>query len=138
MKCDYKNLLLLAWTGFVMYLLNNSIIESFLSSDRQSRLHMPGFTLRRVVCGAPIFNYVLELGIMFFIVKVLVYWSGVYKWKKTKTDGGWELLAFVFLLFLFDNYSLLWCFSVFLISRVIFFWCYLGFLRSFLFSLRTK
>ena len=49
---------------------------------------MPGFTLRRVVCGALIFNRVLELGIMFIIVKVLVCWSDVYKRKKIK--NGWK------------------------------------------------
>lgn len=99
----------LAWTNSVMYLLTNSIIESFLSSVRQSKLGMPGFTLRRVVCGALIFNCVLELGIMLFIVKVLVCWSDVYKWKKIK--NGWRkgISCFPFpFVSLFDNYSLRW------------------------------
>lgn len=62
-----------------MYLLTNSTTESFLRSVRQSRLGMPGFTLQRVVCGALIFNRVLELGIMFSIVNVFVCWADVYK-----------------------------------------------------------
>ena len=59
---------------------------------------MPGFTLRRVVCGALIFNRVLELGIMFIIVKVLVCWSDVYKRKKIKKrmEEGNFLLFFSF------------------------------------------
>ena len=68
---------------------------------------MPGFTLRRVVCGALIFNRVLELGIMFIIVKVLVCWSDVYKLKKIKNRWrkGTSCFSFPFVS-LFDNYSL--------------------------------
>lgn len=96
----------LAWTGSVMYLLTNSTTESFLRSVRQSRLGMPGFTLQRVVCGALIFNRVLELGIMFSIVNVFVCWADVYKWKKIK--NGWRKgTSCFFLPFFFSVWSVL-------------------------------